>query len=495
MKKIFTLFLTASILIGFTSCKKWLNVPPKSEIASNVLFESEQGFKDALIGSYLLMTSQNSYGFESTIGFVDALAQQYYMSGTSHPYYFASLYQYDVAPVLIKKDAIWRSNYNVISNLNNIIENADVKKGSLNPANYAFIKGESLGLRAFLHFDLFRLFGYGNLVKDPSALSRQTLPYVTKYSKHITARISVAAYIDSLKSDLNQAEALLAPYDSVSVASGKLPIPNADLFYNNRQMRFNYYAVKATQARLYLWTGEYDKAILAADEVISGAIRQNISFHTGNINDPNPKNKDYTFSTEHIFSLGVQNLYDIVRPYIQRYGADGINVNNDRLYQNGTVADNLFETASKPQMSLSDYRYKELYNKVSTSDYLLLKFNYADGSVFKDRMPIIKLPEMYYILAEAYNEKNDQAKAVGYLNTVRRNRAIQSRFDLVSSLTKEAVTVEIEREYRKEFISEGQLFYYYKRLGKASITGTSKPMDNSVYVLPMPQSELEMGGR
>jgi hypothetical protein len=222
MKKIFTLFLTASILIGFTSCKKWLNVPPKSEIASNVLFESEQGFKDALIGSYLLMTSQNSYGFESTIGFVDALAQQYYMPGTSHPYYFASLYQYDVAPVLIKKDAIWRSNYNVISNLNNIIENADVKKGSLNPANYAFIKGESLGLRAFLHFDLFRLFGYGNLVKDPSALSRQTLPYVTKYSKHITARISVAAYIDSLKSDLNQAEALLAPYDSVSVACGEV---------------------------------------------------------------------------------------------------------------------------------------------------------------------------------------------------------------------------------------------------------------------------------
>jgi hypothetical protein len=110
-------------------------------------------------------------------------------------------------------------------------------------------------------------------------------------------------------------------------------------------------------------------------------------------------------------------------------------------------------------------------------------------------MPIIKLPEMYDILAEAYNEKNDQAKAVGYLNTVRRNRAIQSTFDLDPTLTKEAVTAEIEREYRKEFISEGQLFYYYKRLGKAKITGTSKPMDNSIYVLPMPQTELEMGGR
>ena len=165
------------------------------------------------------------------------------------------------------------------------------------------------------------------------------------------------------------------------------------------------------------------------------------------------------------------------------------------MAQNGVVADNLFEISTKGAMSQSDYRYKELYNKVSTSEYLLLKFAYAEGSTFKDKMPLIKLPEMYYILAEAYNEKNDQVTAVGYLNTVRRNRAIQSTYDLAPSLTKDAVTAEIEREYRKEFVSEGQLFYYYKRLGKTTITGTSKPMDNTVYVLPMPQAELEMGGR
>ncbi|SMO33660.1 RagB/SusD family nutrient uptake outer membrane protein [Solitalea koreensis] len=492
MKKI---FIIASIVLLFTSCNEWLNIPPKSEIASNVLFESEQGFKDALVGSYLLMTSPKTYGFESTIGFVDALAQQYYMPGTTHPYYLASTYQYGAQAVVTKKDDIWAVNYNGISNLNNIIENIDAKKATLNPANYAFIKGESLGLRAFLHFDLFRLFGYGNLIKDPGSLSKQTLPYVTKYTKHITAQVSVSAYIDSLKNDLNKAAELLAPYDSVSVGVNKLPIPNTDLFYNNRQMRFNYYAVKATQARLYLWIGDYDNAILAAKEVVAKASRHQVAFHSGNINDPNPVNKDYTFSTEHIFSLGVPNLYDVVRPFIQRFAADGININYSRLNQNGVVADNLYEIASKPQMSQSDYRYKELYNKVSSSDYLLMKFNYVDGSTFKDRMPIIKLPEMYYILAEAYNEKGDQTTAVGYLNTVRRNRAIQSTYDLSPSLTKDGVDVEIEKEYRKEFVSEGQLFYYYKRLGKTVITGTSRVMDNSIYVLPMPERELEMGAR
>jgi hypothetical protein len=489
------IFIIASILIVFTSCKKWLNIEPKSEIASTSLFESEQGFKDALIGNYILMTSPKTYGFESTVGFVDFLGQQYFMPGTTHPYYTTSLYQYDVQAVVTKKDDIWSTNYNVLSNLNNLIENIEVKKNNLNPANYAMIKGESLGLRAFLHFDLFRMFGYGNLVKDPTGLAKQTIPYVTKYSKHIPSQVSVAGFIDSVKNDLNRAAKLLAPYDSVNVASSKLPIPNTDLFYNNRKMRFNYYAVKATQARFYLWIGDYDNAILAATEVINKASKQSITFHAGNINDPNPVNKDYTFSSEHIFSLGVQNLYDIVRPYIQRYSADGININYSRFNQNGVVADNLYEIAAKPQMSLSDYRYKELYNKISTSDYLLNKFTFVTGSPYKDKMPIIKLPEMYYILAEAYNEKNDQTTAIGFLNTVRRNRAIQNTYDLLPGLTKDAVTAEIEREYRKEFVSEGQLFYYYKRVGKTSIVGTSKAMDNTIYVLPMPLTELEMGGR
>src|SRR5205814_9282268 len=138
------------------------------------------------------------------------------------------------------------------------------------------------------------------------ALTKKSLPYVTRYSKTITFPSTTAAFIDSLKNDLNTAATLLAPYDSVSVATNP-NIPNADLFYTDRKMRFNYYAVKATQARLYLWLGEYDKAVAAAQEVVTKGSRNLVAFHNGNINDPNPVNKDYTFSTEHIFGLNVQN--------------------------------------------------------------------------------------------------------------------------------------------------------------------------------------------
>lgn len=480
----------------FSSCEKWLAISPKSEISSEELFKSEQGFKDALIGSYLLLTSKSSYGFEGTIGFLDGLAQQYPAAGTNHPYYYTVGYQYEHASVLNKKDNMWVANYSAIANLNNIINTIDVEAPKLNPAHTSLIKGEALGLRAFVHLDLYRLFGYGNLAADPEGLNKVNLPYVDKYSKNVTAPVSGLEYLQKVERDLLQAESLLAKYDSVSVAKNLslgVEIPNGDKFYDNRRMRFNYYAVKATQARLYLWMGDYEKAKQAAEHVIRDGRRNLVSFHNGNINDPNPINKDYTFSTEHIFALNVQNMYEYNKPYIDQYGPDGLNVNNLKLAHSGTVANELYEINSKDGMSLSDYRYKELYKKVSQTEYLLLKFTYVSNSAYYDRMPIIKLPEMYYILAECHNELGDVSAAVNQLNTVRVSRGIASSYNLSPSLSKEQVQAEIQREYRKEFVSEGQLFYYFKRRGNKNIPNTAKAMDNSVYILPLPQRELEMG--
>ena len=45
---------------------------------------------------------------------------------------------------------------------------------------------------------------------------------------------------------------------------------------------------------------------------------------------------------------------------------------------------------------------------------------------------------------------------------------------------------------KKEFIAEGQLFYYYKRLNYDKLPGMSEPMANH-YVFPMPDNELEFG--
>ena len=64
---------------------------------------------------------------------------------------------------------------------------------------------------------------------------------------------------------------------------------------------------------------------------------------------------------------------------------------------------------------------------------------------------------------------------------------------------KQAVTEEILLlEMRKEFVGEGQLFYVYKRLNHDIIGNTSEDAvkaNNGVFVLPIPEEEIEYGHR
>ena len=63
-----------SLISSFSSCSDWLDVEPKTEIKSDIMFESESGFKDAIIGCYILMSNSSLYGKELTSGFMDVIA-------------------------------------------------------------------------------------------------------------------------------------------------------------------------------------------------------------------------------------------------------------------------------------------------------------------------------------------------------------------------------------------------------------------------------------
>lgn len=50
MKRMLKYIIASSLLLMFSGCNDWLDVQPKSEIRSDIQFETEGGFKDALIG-------------------------------------------------------------------------------------------------------------------------------------------------------------------------------------------------------------------------------------------------------------------------------------------------------------------------------------------------------------------------------------------------------------------------------------------------------------
>ena len=71
MKRMLKYIIASSLILMFSGCNDWLNVQPKSEIRSDIQFETEGGFKDALIGVYLGLTEDALYAKDLTWHFVD----------------------------------------------------------------------------------------------------------------------------------------------------------------------------------------------------------------------------------------------------------------------------------------------------------------------------------------------------------------------------------------------------------------------------------------
>lgn len=116
-------------------------------------------------------------------------------------------------------------------------------------------------------------------------------------------------------------------------------------------------------------------------------------------------------------------------------------------------------------------------------------FKYQDvqnkTKLFRLQIPMFKLSEMYLIAAETATVPSD---GITFLNTLRFNRGLTN---LASTA---AVATEVAKEYKKEFIGEGQLFFYYKRTNTTAIPNGASTVGNitmgaSQYVVPLPDSE------
>ena len=110
------------------------------------------------------MATSSMYGQELSWGMLDVMGQLYQTRGfhSSSAYYkLATGYNYEdqyVKPII---QTIWSQAYNSIANCNSILSKIDATDSSLfRSRNHEkmLIKGEALALRAFLHFDMLRLF-------------------------------------------------------------------------------------------------------------------------------------------------------------------------------------------------------------------------------------------------------------------------------------------------------------------------------------------------
>ena len=475
-------------LISLSSCSKWIDVKPNDRLAEDVLFEDASGYLKALNGVYVELAHDDLYGRFMTASALDAMAHYYYISatGTSVPLYqdYAA-YGYTEAHIKYGFDAAWQKAYTLIANLNVIIEKcADAPSAALPEPYYAVVKGEALGLRAMLHFDMLRLFGP---IWSETTKEKPCIPYAMTAHNEISPLSSSEQVMAYIEADLSEALDLLQETDPIRT-EGINNGPGADNRndFTYRQYRFNYFAVKALMARTALWKGDKVKALRYAEEVIQEAqVGDEAIFPFVTLTAVNDiERPDRVFSTEVIFSL-----YNInrVKTYNEVFSASlesdmrlSMNAMNEDMSRVNAMYDNS-----------NDYRLKawEIENApVSGSMVTNNKFKDYVDAPGRYMVPLIRISELYLIAAEC---SDNLEKASGYVNTLRHNRNVQ---DLTPAGFPELADL-IKAEYRREFLGEGQLFFYYKRCGLQNIPSYSQLTGDQTisltnYQVPLPDSEI-----
>lgn len=475
MKKLKLIICAVISLVSLCSCGDWLNVEPKTNIDETDLFKNEQGFKEALTGIYIKMCSINLYGRELTYGFMDILAQRYENAQNQNADYSdaAVWYTYPSTKTQTYTDNFWSESYNIIANLNNLLSNIESKGNVINTEGYRdIIKGEALGLRGFLYFDLLRMFG--PVYKDNS--SSPSIPYRTEFNRDVAKLLPASEVIENIISDLLEAEKLLDA-DPMNIT---FPTSGAETgFLDNRFNRMNKYAVKAELARAYIYKGDKTNAALKAKEVIdatkTGSSERLFTLITDNT-------QDKLGSTELIFALNMdsETFPDQVEEDLAVTSWSYYTVSNSRLNA-------IFDITVD---GTNDMRYKEGCGfSVSTDGVVALKYSQDNlpSPALKNTMPLIRLSEMYYILAECAASLDD---AAAELSVVRTARGI----DEVNLSSEDDRKAQLEKEYRKEFYAEGQLWYFYKRLGYETFLNCPvEKMTESNYRFPIPDDETALG--
>jgi hypothetical protein len=467
MKKLYKIVFLI-ILLYTTSCSKIFDITPPTEVKAEELFSKEVGFYQALTGIYIKMTDASLYGRTLSYAFIDVIANTYVVSQYSYLYNLQS-YEYEEYSAQTTLSQIWSLSYSIIANCNSILENMEGKEELFSKeysSNYELLKGEVLAIRAFIHFNLLRLFG-----PLPSLGSDQmAIPYVTKISRTAFPKIKFGEFMTKVIEDMTTARELLLKNDPLftgGASDASIMLSYSDNGFRNvttRNTRMNYYAVTALLARSYLYKNDkvnaYKYAKIATDNTFSNYTNIS-SYHwlDGIYSKLSLNNNENNNNTLSHFSDGASN-WKLDIPQNERsilYEAD--------IYQTVDVRN-----------------FKNFDTRDGGSGIFLNKYNNTSTCCV-----IVRRSEMDLILAETASENGDDPLI--YINRLRNTRGL-GNYPLNSSSNLEE---EITKEYRKEFVGEGQLFFYYKRKGYTSFKGINgrelKEMGKLQYEIPIPSIE------
>ncbi len=507
--------ITAVLLSpAFASCSKWLDVMQDDNMTEDQQFSTADGYRSATNGIYQSLSVPELFGKEMTYGFVSALSQ--YLTSPQVPivnyqndaYFYTDRYQFDTPEVRRYAQNIWEHGYKVIADCNNLIQHIEAADRDMFPyADSHFepeiIRGEAYAVRAFMHFELLRLFG-----PSPAAdMNGRAIPYRDTYPQQFKEFSTTRQVLDRVIDDLELAydqvvlydnpvdleDGIWAPgYGETQVGSryqvnGNFP----GLFFHTRGCRFNSVAIRSLLARVYAYAGDLEKANKLASEIWQDVVvdEQNYPYVTFPTS-PQVTSAQWPHKLQEELMIGLYNarLAEDYETLLSAATAD----NPTYFLKN---VDYMYKTYRN---DVTDARYAKLITNKATGSAVPLYYSlrYAErqlasnsNSVENEVIPLMRMAELIYIRAEYMAKQGDVPGAVGLLGEHRSKKGATRLLDPAMNLNQ--FMEELEYDMWKEYTMEGQMFFYWKRSNAPRIrTGaTFVEMTADKYVLPIPDSE------
>ncbi len=493
--------LSACICIALLSfsCRDWLEVDTPDRVMENKLFSTAKGFNEALNGVYISLYDGSLYGGALLNSGFDVLAQYWALKpigGEESTSNNSNLFLFNSVNKSTLSSGVWNQVYGLMPEINTIIEHCDDDRAVLSDTRYNIIKGESLALRAMLHFEILRVFG--PIFGEASEVERK-MPYSSSSEIILKEFLQPDEIVELIYKDLADAEKLLETSDPI-IEEGKMAQDSLGMTNELRwrNFRMNYYAVKALTARVAIHVGDLDKAYEYAKQVTDEAQEENDYFpFTPDADLEIEEAGDYVMSEEIIFGMyNTKREEDIHRYNHSNDVAESsvLRMNDDAI---AVFYNNLDVDLRRNMWALMEN--DEGHNQMYFIKYATPQFDNQDDYNANRYMgfyvPIIKISEMYLIQAEAKYE-TDRVVALEALNKVREARNVANVPEDTDTLLDD-----IRDEYAREFIGEGQLFWFYKRNNYATIpqysyigddgTYTTRAVEELDYFFTIPTVELD----
>ena len=440
MKTFINKIVLAFMVIALCSCgNEWLNLEDTTAVSTEKSIQNIRDAQASVIGLYSLLTSEESIGgylmYYGDVGGDDMRANGATKRTTNS-------YSYRFTP-LTTSSGYWNTPYTIMRNANNIlniIDNLEVLDNE--KADRDWIKGQTLAIRALCHFNLANTFGYPYM-KDQGASLGAPLAMASIPTNAKPARNTVKEMYDAIEQDLLAAIPLMKVPATQTVG------------------QLNKLGAQQLLARVYLYSGQYQKAYDMAKAVIDGASAAGYRLWTQAemVSRASWKTKNLG---ESIFALqfGASNTSS------QTCAAFLMNDNTDG-YDDYVFTTNFYNSFDPDDIRKDSYiKVLPGSNDAPFDNYYCVKNGGimvpTDGKVREANIIILRLTEAYLIAAEASTHiPAEAAQGLIYFN------AIHTRAGLTAETSITLDDVLTERRF--ELAGEGHRKWDLLRNGKTIV--------------------------